>query len=75
METDDGAAIYVYGHGRCDISAGFGAGTLLRGYAHFEASRDEHRWLNKVHAVFRGVVVGDGAAGDAIYYDEYFEVC
>lgn len=74
VETEDGAAIYVHGHGRCDISAGFAGGTVLRGYAHFETGSDEYRWLNKVHAVFRGVVVGDGAAGEGIYYDEYFEV-
>ena len=74
METDDGAPIYVHGHGRCDISAGFGAGTVLRGHAHFDTGSDEYRWLNKVHAVFRGVVVGDGATGEGIYYDEYFEV-
>ena len=74
VKTDDGAAIYIYGHGRCDISAGTGGGTVLRGYVHFETAGDEHRWLNKVHAVFRGVVVGDGAAGSGIYYDEYFEV-
>jgi hypothetical protein len=74
VETEDGAAIYLYSHGRCDISAGFGGGTVLRGCAHFETGSDEYRWLNKVHAVFRGVVVGDGAAGEGVYYDEYFEV-
>jgi uncharacterized protein DUF3237 len=74
VETEDGAPIYLHGHGRCDIAEGWGGGTILRGYAHFETGSDKYRWLNKVHAVFRGVVVGDGAAGDGIYYDEYFEV-
>jgi len=74
MVTEDGAAIYVYGHGRCDMSVGFSVGSVLRGHAHFEASSDQYRWLNKVHAVFRGVVVGDSASGEGFYHDEYFEV-
>lgn len=74
MQTADGAAIYIHGHGRCDMSAGFAAGAVLRGHAHFETGSDQYRWLNKVHAVFRGVVVGDGTAGKGVYHDEYFEV-
>ncbi len=74
VETADGATIYISGQGRCDISTGFSAGTVLRGHAHFETGNDQYRWLNKVHAVFRGIVVGDGASGDGTYYDEYFEV-
>lgn len=74
MVTEDGAAIYVHGSGRCDMSAGFSAGTVLRGYAHFETGSGRYRWLNKVHAAFRGVVLGDGAGGEGIYYDEYFEL-
>lgn len=74
VRTDDGAAIYLSGQGRCDLSSGFGNGTILRGHVHFETGSDPHRWLNKVHAVFRGVVVGDGAGGSGVYHDEYFEV-
>lgn len=74
MVAEDGAAIYVHGHGRCDMSAGFSTGTVLRGHAHFDTGSDQYRWLNKVHAVFRGVVSGDGASGEGVYHDEYFEV-
>lgn len=75
VETDDGATIFLHGGGRCDLSAGFGTGALLVGWAHFEASDERYRWLNRVHAAFRGVVVGDGMSGTAVYHDEYFEVC
>jgi hypothetical protein len=74
VETDDGAIIYLYGDGRCDLSGGFGAGALLIGGAQFETADPRYRWLNAVHAVYRGVVVGDGSTGDAVYHDEFFEV-
>jgi hypothetical protein len=74
VETDDGAVIYLHGGGRVDLSSGFGEGAMLIGHAQFETSDDRYRWLNKVHAVFRGVVVGDAAAGTGVYHDEYFEV-
>jgi len=74
VETNDGATIYLHGDGRCDLSAGFGVGVLLIGGAQFETSDDRYRWLNKIQAVFRGVVVGDGISGNAVYHDEYFEV-
>lgn len=74
VETDDGAVIYLYGDGRCDLSGGFGAGALLIGGAKFETGDERYRWLNKVNAVFRGVVEGDGSTGDAVYHDEFFEV-
>jgi Protein of unknown function (DUF3237) len=74
VETEDGHVIYLYGGGRCDLSGGFGDGTILRGAVHFETSCDRYRWLNHVHAVFRGVVAGDGAAGKGTLHDEWFEV-
>jgi hypothetical protein len=74
VETEDGHVIYLYGAGRCDLSRGFGEGSVLRGAMHFETSCDRYRWLNGVHAVFRGVVVGDGAAGNGTLHDEWFEV-
>src|SRR5215467_8981280 len=40
----------------------------------FETDDARYRWLNVIHSVFRGVVEGDEAAGQAVYYDEYFEV-
>lgn len=74
VETGDGAVIYLHGNGRCDLNGGFGAGAMLIGGAQFETSDDRYRWLNRIHAVFRGVVVGDPAAGTGVYHDEYFEV-
>jgi hypothetical protein len=74
VETEDGALIYMHGHGRCDLRAGFGAGTILRGSVVFDTGAEDYRWLNTIFAVFRGVVVGDGATGDALFHDEYFEV-
>jgi hypothetical protein len=74
VETEDGDVLYLYGGGRCDLSSGFGEGTILRGAVQFETSSDNYRWLNRVHAVFRGVVVGNGAEGDATFHDEWFEV-
>ena len=72
--VDDGAVIYLHVDGRCDLRGRFGAGALLIGGAHFETADSRYRWLNTVHAVYRGIVVGDGLAGDAVYHDEYFEV-
>ena len=74
VETDDGAVVYIHGDGRCDLSRGFGGGALLIGGCRFETGDERYRWLNSVHAVYRGVVVGDGMAGDGVYHDEYFEV-
>ncbi|MGE2817945.1 DUF3237 family protein [Mycobacterium heidelbergense] len=74
VETEDGHVLYLYGGGRCDLSSGFGEGRILRGAVHFETSCDKYRWLNRMHAVFRGVVVGDGARGNATLHDEWFEV-
>jgi Protein of unknown function (DUF3237) len=74
VETEEGHVIYLYGGGRCDLSSGFGQDTMLCGAVHFETSCERYRWLNRVNAVFRGVVVGDGAAGNGILHDEWFEV-
>ena len=74
VETDDGAIVYIHGDGRCDLSGGFGAGAVLIGGCHFETGDDRYRWLNRIHAVYRGTVVGDGLAGEGTYHDEYFEV-
>ncbi len=74
VETDDGAIIYLHGNGRVDLNSGFGGGAMLIGSAQFETGDARYCWLNKVHAVFRGLVAGDGMAGTGVYHDEYFEV-
>lgn len=74
VTTEDGATIYLYGNGRCDLSDGLGRGAVLIGSASFETSDERYRWLNKVHAVYRGIVVGDGMSHGAMFHDEYFEV-
>lgn len=74
LQTDDGALIFMHGTGRADLTNGFGAQGVLIGNIHFETGDDRYTWLNTVHAVMRGVVVGDGMAGEATFYDEYFIV-
>ncbi len=69
FETDDGATIYMYGSGRCDMSGGVGQAGVLYGAPIFETGDERYAWLNRVQAVFRGVVAGDG-----MFYDEYFEL-
>lgn len=66
LETDDGATIYMQGAGRCDMS---GEAGVLYGAPMFETGDERYAWLNRVQAVFRGVVAGDG-----MFYDEYFEL-
>jgi hypothetical protein len=72
--TEDGAIIYLHGEGRADLSGGFGKNAMLIGGVLFETGDDRYRWLDKVQAVFRGVVIGDGLRGEAMFHDEYFEV-
>ena len=74
LQTDDGALIFMHGTGRADLTTGFGASSLLIGNIHFETGDDRYTWLNTAHAVMRGVVIGDGMAGEATFHDEYFIV-
>lgn len=69
LETDDGATIYMYGSGRCDMRGGFGEAGVLYGAPMFETGDERYGWLNRVQAVFRGVVAKGG-----MFYDEYFEL-
>lgn len=69
LDTDDGATIYMHGLGRCDMSGGVGEAGVLYGAPMFETGDERYAWLNRVQAVFRGVVAGDG-----MFYDEYFEL-
>jgi hypothetical protein len=71
FETEDGAALYLHGGGRVDASAGF-FGALIVGDAQFETSDERYRWLNTIHALYRGVAIDDGDGGT--YHDEYYEV-
>lgn len=68
LETDDGALIYFYGPGRCDLSRGMDSQTALYGCTLFETSDKRYTWLNGVTAAGKGVVV------DGVMYDEYFEL-
>lgn len=68
LETDDGAPVYLYGPGRCDLSAGMGRQSPLYGGALFETGDERYRWLNGIAAAWKGVVV------DGVLYDEYFEL-
>jgi hypothetical protein len=69
LETDDGATIYMYGTGRCDMRGGMGNAGVLYGAPLFETGDERYAWLNGVQGVFRGVIGGDG-----MFYDEYYEL-
>lgn len=69
--TDDGSLIYIHGSGRRDNT--HGSDGKIVGACLFETGADHYRWLNKVQAVYRASVVGEGTP-DALYHDEYLEL-
>jgi Protein of unknown function (DUF3237) len=71
VTTEDGAAIYMYGSGRRDVSQSGSA--LIRGTCQFDTSDQRYRWLNKLAAAYRAISVGEGT-DENIYHDEYFEI-
>jgi len=69
LETDDGAPIYMYGMGRCDMRGGVGNAGVLYGAPLFETGDERYAWLNQMQGIFRGVVAEGG-----MFYDEYYEL-
>jgi hypothetical protein len=59
LETDDGALIYTWYHGRLDLSQGMG---VLPAYSAplYETGDERYAWLNSVQAVAKGIVSDDG---------------
>lgn len=57
FETDDGALIYTYYHGRMDLSGGIGASPTYCAPL-YETGDERYRWLNTVQAVAKGTLDG-----------------
>ncbi len=56
VETDDGAAVFLYYQGRRDFSPGLDA--PIYAAPKFETGDERYAWLNKIQAVSKGVVDG-----------------
>ena len=59
LETDDGALIYTWYHGRLDLSQGPG-GSPAYSAPLYETGDERYAWLNAVQAVAKGVLSPDG---------------
>ena len=59
LETDDGALIYTWYHGRLDLSQGPGASPAYSAPL-YETGDERYAWLNAVQAVAKGVLSPDG---------------
>jgi len=58
LETDDGALIYTWYHGRLDLSAGPGASPAYSAPL-YETGDERYAWLNRIQAVAKGIVAAD----------------
>jgi hypothetical protein len=64
LRTDDGAVLYVQGIGRADVSNGPGSAPSYCAFR-FETDDARYGWLNRLHAVSKGVLDGgDGFVAD-----------
>ena len=59
LETDDGALIYTWYHGRLDLSKGPGASPAYSAPL-YETGDERYAWLNAVQAVAKGELSSDG---------------
>ena len=59
LETDDGALVYTWYHGRLDLSQGPGTSPAYAAPL-YETGDERYAWLNKVQAVGKGVLSDDG---------------
>lgn len=59
LETDDGALIYTWYHGRLDLSQGPGTSPAYSAPL-YETGDERYAWLNKIQAVAKGIVSDDG---------------
>lgn len=67
LETDDGAQVFVWYHGRLDLSGGPGAAPVYSAPL-FETDDERYAWLNTVQAVAKGQLASDGSE---IVYEMY----
>lgn len=58
LETDDGALIYTWYHGRMDLSGGIGASPTYAAPL-YETGDARYTWLNTVQAVAKGTLDGE----------------
>jgi hypothetical protein len=58
LETDDGALIYTWYHGRLDLSQGQGASPVYAAPL-YETGDERYAWINKIQAVAKGVLSAD----------------
>ena len=59
LETDDGALIYTWYHGRMDLSGGTGSSPAYSAPL-YETSDERYLWMNKIQAVAKGITSPDG---------------
>jgi hypothetical protein len=59
LETDDGALVYTWYHGRLDLSQGPGTSPAYAAPL-YETGDERYAWLNKVQAVGKGILSTDG---------------
>src|SRR5439155_1074673 len=70
LETDDGATIYMYGMGRCDMRGGVGNAGVLYGAPLFETGDERYAWLNQMQGIF-AAVMGAAGVGDGTHVVAY----
>lgn len=59
LETDDGALIYTWYHGRLDLSAGPGSSPAYSAPL-YETGDERYAWMNKIQAIAKGNLSDDG---------------
>ena len=59
LETDDGALIYTWYHGRLDLSEGPGTSPAYSAPL-YETGDERYAWMNKIQAVAKGITSPDG---------------
>jgi hypothetical protein len=59
LETDDGALIYTWYHGRFDLSQGVG-GRPAYAAPLYETGDERYTWLNTIQAIAKGELTTDG---------------
>ena len=58
LETDDGALIYTWYHGRLDLSQGAGASPAYAAPL-YETGDEQYAWMNRIQAVAKGTLSAD----------------
>ena len=59
LETDDGALIYTWYHGRLDLSPGPGSSPAYSAPL-YETGDERYAWMNKIQAIAKGNLSADG---------------